>query len=177
MLRKNTNEIIEMCRKISSDYDKQCNDPRDFLGLDAPGKEGVARKEKFERIVSTLQNNTPEEAFFKLYQFYKEQEKTAINSRLVDSLEKNLASLVGIKIYTVYGGRHGMGTRTVGRDDFLRLAEEIGKTLDHLDPVCEKSTSIPLISSFNNNAILWRNRRPCEEAAITTYASDIQNKL
>ena len=89
MLRINTNQIIDICMQATREYDKLC---RSFLG--APGKAGINRKVEFLTIVSKLPGNTPEEAFIKIYDFYRAQ--TSV-SRLNGLIESALMKMLGIK--------------------------------------------------------------------------------
>jgi hypothetical protein len=89
MLRKNTDQIISICIQASKDYDELC---RGFLG--APGKIGIERKIEFLTTVSKLPGNTPEEAFIKIYDFYRAQKSV---SRLGGLIESALMRMLGIK--------------------------------------------------------------------------------
>jgi len=91
MFRKSTNVIISACTNAVNLYDDDC---REFLGT--PGINGIKRKIQFVLLLSTLDNNSPEEAILKIYDFYTNEKLTCLNSRLVNKLEDTLMRLFDI---------------------------------------------------------------------------------
>lgn len=124
MLRKNTNEIIGICNKMIKDYDGWCIDS-------PPGEEGIHRKEEFERIINTLEGNTPEEAFFKLYRFERDEldKQSYFNPstpHFLSLLQETLPLLFDIQL------RPELSDKYSGRDLYFDKVSKLKKTYPEL---------------------------------------------
>lgn len=82
MLERTTAEIIKACQESVKNYTKQCT-------FSLAGKEGEERKLAFINLLATMQDDTPERAFLKIYDFY-DKNQAICSSRLIDKIHDDL---------------------------------------------------------------------------------------
>lgn len=79
MLRKNTDQIIGACLDASKEYSDLCQQR-----LFSPSKESINRKVEFLKLISELKENTPEESFIKIYDFYLSQNPSSDLRKIIE---------------------------------------------------------------------------------------------
>ncbi|MBX3708507.1 MAG: hypothetical protein KIT56_01295 [Gammaproteobacteria bacterium] len=123
MLRRNTDEMINICASIA----KLCEGSSvGFFGQ--PSRAEINRKVNFLKIISSLHFSTPEEAFVKIYDFYyTHQNKT---DRFIVNLEEALMSFVSVAPAEFEGSatRYASDDAT-SKEKLHQIAEQIKEDL------------------------------------------------